>query len=417
MAFAPGSRLGTYEIVGAIGAGGMGEVYRAHDPRLRRDVAIKVVSPIFAADADRLRRFEQEARAAAALNHPNLLAIYELGTHDNAPYIVSELLEGASLREVLERGAIPVRTVVAYAAQIATGLAAAHEKGIVHRDLKPENIFVTGDGRVKILDFGLAKLIETAPAAAEMSMTISQASTPGLVIGTISYMSPEQVRGQTVDHRSDIFSFGAVLYEMLAGNRAFRAETPADTMSAILTQDPREVGAIPASRASSALERIVGHCLEKEPGLRYQSARDLAFDLEAFSQGGGRPLDVAVAPPPHAVGRLLVIGAAGIVVGALSLWLTGRAVSGTAPTRLAITQAVRLTQESGFSEWPTWAPDGNLFAFSANYTGNYELHLGRVQGGTEAPNISNPIACCLLGWSMDSVRFSSSTRPRSDRSS
>ena len=261
----------------------MGEVYRARDSRLGRDVAIKILPAQFAADAERLRRFEQEARAAAALNDPNIMAIYDIGTQPNgSPYIVSELLEGETLRDRLRSGPLPQRKAVEYAAQIARGLAAAHDKRIVHRDLKPENIFITKDGRVKILDFGLAKLIEHGIGDQATFAPTGGATSPGVVLGTVGYMSPEQVRGQETDHRCDIFSFGAILYEMLSGKRAFRGETAADTMSAILKEDPPEL--TETNRAiSPALERIVRHCLEKNPDERFQSARDIAFNLDALS--------------------------------------------------------------------------------------------------------------------------------------
>ncbi len=221
---ATGTKFGPYEIQERIGAGGMGEVFKAHDPRLSRDVAIKVIPASFAADADRLRRFEQEARAVGALNHPNILAVYDLGEHEGAPYIVSELLEGDTLRERIDAGALPVRKAIEYSQQMAQGLAAAHGKGIVHRDLKPENIFLTRDGRVKILDFGLAKLMvaDVHFATAAPTMGASEGTTPGQVMGTVGYMSPEQVRGAATDHRSDIFSFGAIMYEMFSGERAFK---------------------------------------------------------------------------------------------------------------------------------------------------------------------------------------------------
>ena len=290
MALTSGTRLGPYEIQSPLGAGGMGEVYKARDPRLGRDVAIKVLPAAFSADSDRLRRFEQEARAAAALNHPNILAVYDIGTHDGAPYVVSELLHGQTLREALATGQLPVRKAIDYAIQIANGLTAAHEKSIVHRDLKPENLFVTSDNLVKILDFGLAKLIEapTVDGGGLSALATRTAdTTPGMVLGTIAYMSPEQVRGQTVDHRSDLFSFGGILYEMLSRQRAFTGETPADTMSAILNQEPRELTAISSGAVSPALGRIARHCLEKDPRQRFQSARDLAFDLEALSGSSG----------------------------------------------------------------------------------------------------------------------------------
>ena len=243
MALPSGTKLGPYEIVAPIGAGGMGEVYRAKDMRLGRDVAIKVLPEGFARDADRLRRFEQEARAVAALNHPNILAIHDIGEFNGAPFLVSELLEGHSLREDLNSGALPTRRAVEDASQIAQGLAAAHDKGIVHRDLKPENVFVTQDGRLKILDFGLAKLAKLQ-AAADENATLDatpQDTSPGVVLGTVGYMSPEQVRGEAADARSDIFALGTILYEMLSGQRAFRSDTSAETMTAILKEDPPEI--------------------------------------------------------------------------------------------------------------------------------------------------------------------------------
>jgi serine/threonine protein kinase len=239
MTFEPGARLGPYELTALIGAGGMGEVYRAHDTRLGRDVAIKVLPAEYATDTDRLHRFEQEARAASALNHPNILVVYDVGAHDGAPFLVTELLEGESLRERLTRGPLAARKAADLAVQVCSGLAAAHEKGIVHRDLKPENLFVTRDGRVKILDFGLAKL-RPAPQEAAAAPTALHTTEPGTVMGTVAYMSPEQVRGQAVDQRSDIFSLGAVLHEMVTGTAAFARSTPADTMIAILKEEPPE---------------------------------------------------------------------------------------------------------------------------------------------------------------------------------
>ena len=294
MSLAPGVRLGVYEIVGPIGAGGMGEVYRAHDARLGRDVAIKVLPAAFSGDAERLHRFEQEARAAAALNHPNILAVYDIGNHNNSPYIVSELLEGETLGERAHGVALPVRKAVDYAVQIAHGLAAAHEKGIVHRDLKPANIFITTDGRVKILDFGLAKLTEREPTVGGLPGPQDPAyvptklpdTLPGMVLGTVGYMSPEQVRGHTADHRADLFAFGAILYELLSGQRAFAGDTMADTMTAILKEDPPDLP-IAARHIPPALARIVDRCLEKSPAARFQSAGDLGFALETLSSHSG----------------------------------------------------------------------------------------------------------------------------------
>src|SRR5450755_753442 len=287
MPLTPGTILGQYEIRSALGAGGMGEVYRAHDTRLDREVAIKVLPETLTADPDRLRRFEQEARAAAALNHPNILAVYQMATHEGVSYMVSELLEGETLRERLRRGPIPLRKAIDYAVQIAHGLAAAHDKGIVHRDLKPENLFVTKDGRVKILDFGLAKLAQPRDASGAEA-TIAEGTESGMVMGTVGYMSPEQVRGKMADHRSDIFAFGAILYEMVTGNQTFRKPTSAYTMTAILNEDPPLFSQVTAA-TPPGLQRVVHRCLEKNPEQRFQSASDMAFALEALSDTGMTP--------------------------------------------------------------------------------------------------------------------------------
>ena len=315
MTLSAGAKLGPYEILAPLGAGGMGEVYRAKDPRLGREVAIKVLPATFSRDPDRLRRFEQEARAAGVLNHPNILAIHDIGTYDGSPYVVSELLEGETLRARLAGGALAPRKAISYALQIAHGLAAAHEKGIVHRDLKPENIFVTKDGRVKILDFGLAKLVEKEESS-QITNLPTAGTEPGVVLGTVGYMSPEQARARPADPRSDIFSFGAILYEMLSGNRAFHGASVADTMGAILMKEPPELSQT-NREVSPGLERVVRHCLEKDPEQRFHSAHDLAFDLEALSD---------VSPPAsgeQAVGRKPgwrprpALGLAGVVMAAL----------------------------------------------------------------------------------------------------
>ena len=283
MALSSGTKLGPYEIQSLVGAGGMGEVYRAHDSRLDRTVAIKVLPASFSADRDRMQRFAQEARAAAALNHPNILSIFDIGDQQGSPYVVSELLEGETLRERLRSGPLSARKTIDYALQVARGLAAAHEKGIVHRDLKPENLFITNDGRVKILDFGLAKLIMPESSGGADAPTLHAVTEPGLIMGTVGYMSPEQVRGQTADQRSDIFAFGAILYEMISGKRAFHGETSADTMSAILKEEVPELSET-ARNVPPGLERIVRHCLEKNASQRFHSAGDLAFDLEALTE-------------------------------------------------------------------------------------------------------------------------------------
>jgi eukaryotic-like serine/threonine-protein kinase len=288
MSLPNGTRLGPYEIVAPLGAGGMGEVYRARDTRLGRDVAIKVLPPSVSNDPERLRRFELEARAAGALNHPNILVIYDVGTQDGSAYLVSELLEGETLAERLRSGALPLRKALDIATQTARGIAAAHAKGITHRDLKPANIFVTADGRVKILDFGLAK-VERSGVASGSSQTIDTLATQsspetqsGTVLGTVGYMSPEQVRGKPADARSDIFSLGAILYEMLSGSRAFSGDSSVEIMNAILKEDPRELAASNRN-ISPALERVIRRCLEKNPEERFQSASDLAFAIDALS--------------------------------------------------------------------------------------------------------------------------------------
>src|SRR5438094_1085520 len=283
MTLSPDTKLGPYEIIAPLGAGGMGEVYRARDTKLGRDVAIKLLPASFSGDSDRLHRFEQEACAAGALNHPNILVIHHIDTHKGAPYIVSELLEGETLRQRMSGAALAQRRVTDYAGQIAHGLAAAHEKGIVHRDLKPDNLFITKDGRVKILDFGIAKLTRSDSSQSQTDIPTRRVDTdPGVVMGTVGYMSPEQVKGRPVDHRSDIFSFGAILYEMLSGRRAFHGESAADTMSAILKEDPPDLSDT-NQNVSPPLGRLVNHCLEKNPESRFHSASDLAFALEALS--------------------------------------------------------------------------------------------------------------------------------------
>jgi serine/threonine protein kinase/tetratricopeptide (TPR) repeat protein len=310
-----GTKLGDYEVKSLLGSGGMGEVYRARDSRLGRDVAIKVLPSFLSADSDRLRRFEQEARAAAALNHPNILAVFQMGTYEGAPYLVSELLEGETLREQIRRGHMAVRKAIDYGVQIARGLAAAHEKGIVHRDLKPENLFVTKDGRLKILDFGLAKLTQPQASSEHSALTLTEGTEAGVVMGTVGYMSPEQVRGQSADHRADIFAFGAILYEMLAGKRAFQKPTSPETMTAILNEDPPGISQVTAN-LPPALQRVVHRCLEKNPEQRFQSASDLAFALDALSDSSGySAIDVARAKPRGR--RVLWATAASVVAIAL----------------------------------------------------------------------------------------------------
>jgi serine/threonine protein kinase len=362
MALTKGMKLGAYELSGPIGAGGMGEVYRARDPRLKRDVAIKIVPAAFCSDPQRLRRFEQEAHAAAALNHPNILAVYDIGSENGTPYIVSELLEGETLRERLRSEPLPIRKAVDYALQLARGLAAAHEKGIVHRDLKPENIFITRDGRVKLLDFGLAKLLPASHAHADGETRTIQ-SDAGTVLGTVGYMSPEQVRGQAGDARSDLFAFGAVLYEMISGKRAFHGETPADTMSAILHSDPPEL--IESNRlASPAMERIVRHCLEKAPEQRFQSAHDLAFDLETLTNVSGTEAAVR-AHMSRPRGRIIVGVIVVLLLVALGAFLLGK----IRPTLPQSARFHRITYERGSIISARFSADGHSVIYDAAWEG------------------------------------------------
>jgi Tol biopolymer transport system component len=371
MTLAVGTKLGPYEIIAPLGAGGMGEVYRARDPRLGRDVAIKVLPASFASDPDRLRRFEQEARAAGQLNHPNILAVYDIGTHDGAPYGVSELLEGSTLRGRLKESSIPSRKAVEFGGQIARGLAAAHEKGIVHRDLKPENIFITRDERVKILDFGLARL--TAPAAPVAASALHEVATadagiptpPGVVLGTVGYMSPEQVRGEHADARADMFAFGAVLYEMLSGTRAFARPTAAETMTAILREEPKELSAAKPD-VLPALERVVNHCLEKDAGRRFQSAHDLAFALEAISGVSTMAATVSAIVPRKvrpSWRAAAVVSLAVILVAAISIWIGTRLVQRPQP------EFKQLTFRRGTIEAARFALGGESVIYSAAWDG------------------------------------------------
>ena len=354
MPLAPGTHIGAYEIRSLIGAGGMGEGYRASDPRLKREVAIKVLPRAFAQDADRMRRFELEAQATGRLNHPNVLAIYDVGVHEGSPYLVSELLEGESLRDRLRAGKLPPQRVLEYARQAAAGLAAAHLAGIIHRDLKPENLFITKDGRLKILDFGLAK---QADIAAEGEETRTSA---GTVLGTVPYMSPEQVRGQKADQRSDLFSFGCVLHEMLSGEPPFKGASQADTMSAILSAERPELSL--QSGAAPALDRIIGHCLEKDPDERFQSARDLAFDLASISATSQSARVPAVAHRGlrwrFAAGALLALalGAGIFFLGRISVWRSEPAFQ-------------RLTFRRGSIVTARFAPDNQTVVYDAAWEG------------------------------------------------
>lgn len=367
MSLREGDRLGPYEVLARVGAGGMGEVFRARDTRLGREVAIKIVRGQVSSDPDRLRRFEQEARAAAALNHPNILAVYDVGFEAGAPFLVSELLSGRTLREVLQKGRVPSRTAIDCARQIASGLASAHEKGIVHRDLKPENLFLTDDGRIKILDFGLAKILpglgsdEQPTEAREAAITGT-----GVILGTVGYLSPEQIRGDPADHRADIFAFGSVLYELLAGERAFWGSTAAETMTAILNEEPKE----PGPEVPPAVAHLTRVCLRKDPRERWQSARDLLLTLETLSDTSRSLTPQA---PAKSGARVVAFAIAGVflVLAGTGLWLArGRE---SPPTALPV--RFELLPPPGAHFTPTTdpvfyhfavSPDGSKLVYLAN---------------------------------------------------
>jgi len=370
MPLASGTRLGPYEILGALGAGGMGEVYRARDSRLGRVVAVKVLPAEFGQDPSRLQRFEDEARATAALNHPNILAIHDVGTAADVSYFVTELLEGRTLREVLSAERLSVARATEWATQIAAGLAAAHSRSIIHRDLKPENLFVTTDGRVKILDFGLAKSVQTDHDAPTRAVTASHA-----VLGTPAFMAPEQVRGEQVDHRTDVFALGAVLYEMLAGRRAFSGQTAQDVMSGILRDAPAPLPSTPDRPVSPALARIVERCLEKSPAARFQSTTDLAFALKSLSasddSGLVTPARVGPVGEPYRRRRVpwtWVIGGAavGTILAAAAIEMMRPAPNERADTYLSLLlpEGTDFTGSGLFADVAV-APDGRRVAFSA----------------------------------------------------
>jgi hypothetical protein len=373
-----GTRLGPYEVLSTLGAGGMGEVYRARDARLSRDVAIKVLPAAFSRDPERLRRFEQEARATAALNHPNILAIFDIGNHEGSLYVVTELLEGETLRQRIQSSPVPARKATDYALQIARGLAAAHDQGITHRDLKPENVFLTKDGRIKILDFGLAKLtLPEKSASGADTPTLASQTEPGLVLGTVGYMSPEQVRGKPADPRSDIFSLGAILYEMVSGKRAFQGDTPADTMSAILKAEPPPLTET-QQNVSPGLTRIVEHCLEKDAANRFQSARDVAFALESFS-GSSSTLAAMpqVAGPPKRRRLSLLTSASAALLVAVVAFVAAR-MTAPAPAQPEFHQ---LTFPRGYIQSARFAPDGETIIYSAAWGGKpIELFSARPEG-------------------------------------
>ncbi len=391
MTLTPGTSLGPYEILALLGGGGMGEVYRARDEKLRRDVAVKVLPTRLSENADALARFEREAQAVAALSHPNILAIHDFGQQGKAVYAVMELLDGESLRARLAAGPLPARKAVEYALQIADGLAAAHDKGIVHRDLKPDNLFITKDGRLKILDFGLARQAPAAGAGDDTdSPTVSRHTDPGTVMGTVGYMSPEQVRGKPVDHRADVFSFGAVLYEMLTAQRAFRGDSAAETMSAILKEEPPEISAS-GRTAPAGLERIIRHCLEKKPEERFQSARDLAFGLQALSADSERSAGPSGAPTgaPRGIGGRRTAAAAALV-GIGTLLGMGLARLVRSPSVAPDMASVRYLTYSGHDTSPAASPDGRTIAFCSDRDGRPRIWLKQLADGSEVALTAGP---------------------------
>jgi Tol biopolymer transport system component len=408
MTLTPGTRLGPYEIVAPLGAGGMGEVYRARDTRLGRDVAVKVLPSSVAIDPDRRARFEREAKSVAALSHPNILAIFDFALHDGVACAVTELLEGETLRATLSQGPLSVRRAIDTAIQIGRGLAAAHDKGIVHRDLKPENVFLLSDGQVKILDFGLAKAV--AEGAGSENATVA-ATDPGTVMGTVGYMAPEQVRGQTVDARADLFALGAVLYEMLSGRQAFHRETAAETMTAILKEDAPE---LTAGRADlpETLGTIVRHCLERNPAERFQSARDLVFNLQslAHTAGSGSAAAVkAVGPRARLAWREGLAWAlvAALAIGVGVLIQRSTAARPSAVVRLQVTAPAQTTWASPLgapdgSNGGTISPDGTMLAFAAaDASGKALLWVRRVDSFT-ARALPDTDGAAFPFWSPDS---------------
>lgn len=405
---AAGTRIGSYEIVGSLGAGGMGEVYRAKDPALGREVAIKVLPDAFAGDPDRLARFEREAKALAAINHPNIAQVY--GFEKAPAALVMELLEGRTLRDVLSEGPLPARKAIDYGAQLARGLAAAHDRGLIHRDLKPENIFVLTDGRIKILDFGLARQADTPISGATQTMTGAFRGTdPGTVMGTVGYMAPEQVRGAALDHRADLFALGAVIYEMIAGERAFRRDTAAETMTAILREDPPDLS---SSRAhlSPAIDRIVRHCLEKNPIERFQTARDVAFALDSLS-GSGSGSGAAIAAEPVARSHRerwtwAAVVAALLAAVALLALRPGAAEDAPAGAPMRVTlplpEGIRLSDAIMISAKLGLSPDGQHLAFIGVDAANERslwLHTLREPA---ARKIDDTLLAAGTVWSPDS---------------
>jgi len=426
------STLGHYTIISKIGAGGMGEVYRARDTRLDREVAIKLLPVEVSSRPDRLQRFEQEARATSALNHPNILTVYDIGADNGSPYIVAELLEGGELREILDAGSLPLRKAIDYAQQIVNGLSAAHGKGIIHRDLKPENLFITNDDRVKILDFGLAKLSEAGTSTGSEDATRKVLTNPGVVMGTVGYMSPEQVRGEKADHRSDIFSFGAIFHEMITGQRAFRRDTMAETMTAILKEEPEDLNTTNPN-INPALQRIVNRCLEKKPERRFHSAYDLGFALESLSAPtSSSGSDLTAAASVASVSKITestwrsripwiavaVLAVALVAFAAIYLMTRSSSSEGSA-ARLSFVPPAELSFNDMSPDFAVISPDGKKVVFTASASdGKWMLYV-RDLDSTEAKLLPGSDYAIEPFWSPDSrsIAFGSNGKlKRSDLS-
>jgi serine/threonine protein kinase len=390
MSLAAGTRLGPYEILVPIGAGGMGEVYRARDPRLKRDIAIKVLPKTTATDAGRRARLEREAQSIAALSHPNIVTVHSVEEADGVLFLTMEYVDGEPLSQLIAKGGLSLTHVLDFAIPLADAISAAHQKGITHRDLKPANVIVSTDGRVKVLDFGLAKLTEATPVdTGETRLPIDSLSGEGQIVGTVAYMSPEQATGKPIDHRSDIFSLGIMLYEMTTGERPFKGETSVSVISSIVKDTPRSVTAINPGLPRD-VGRIIRRALAKDPEHRYQTAKDLRNDLEDFKHAvdsGELFAPAAVAVPLRRFSSRwpapLITGA---LLAAVGTWmLTGSRPMSDTPL---ITQVARLTHDPGISEWPTWSPDGSLLAFASNRNGNFDVYVRRIEGGQEV-NVTN----------------------------
>lgn len=389
MALSAGEKLGPYEVLARIGAGGMGEVWSARDTRLGRDVAIKILTRTGSSDADRIRRFEVEMKAVGRLSHPNVLAVYDVGSHEGVPYLVSELLDGETLRDRLDRGPLPIKAVASTAVEIAQGLAAAHAAGVIHRDLKPENVFLTRDGRVKLLDFGLAKLVEPQEPITFKGLgeaeTVARLTVSGIFVGTVRYMSPEQIRGAPIDHRSDVFAFGALLYEMLTGQVAFRRPSAIESLSATLAEDPLSRLEDP-SPIPPEIEPILKRCLEKSPADRYQSAADLAFQLREYSESFTRTSSVwrrprlgararVVRPAVAAALALATLGVAGLA------WRAGHGSAGP-----GVPSYKQLTFRRGLVLSARFSTDGKTIVYGAGWDGEpFRLYSMRTESPESRP--------------------------------